>query len=104
MTVRVALNGFGRIGRNIFRVLYDREDIEVAAICDVATPEQLVYLLKYDSISGPFREPLEIVNGKLSALGRLIPFVEGKKPGDVSAPMWPPLRCSSTPSSSTICL
>lgn len=84
MAVRVALNGFGRIGRNIFRVLYDRDDIVVTAICDVANPEHLLYLLKNDTLSGRFEEPIELVNGQLAAKGRLIPFVEGKAPGDVN--------------------
>lgn len=84
MAVRVALNGFGRIGRNIFRVLYDRDDIVVTAICDVASPEHLLYLLKNDTLSGRFEEPIELVNSKLAAKGRLIPFVEGKEPGDVN--------------------
>jgi glyceraldehyde 3-phosphate dehydrogenase len=84
MTVRVALNGFGRIGRNIFRVLYDRDDIVVAAICDVASPDHLLYLLKYDTLSGTFEAPIEIVGDSLCAKGRLIPFVEGKAPGDVN--------------------
>ncbi|MDF1666627.1 MAG: glyceraldehyde 3-phosphate dehydrogenase N-terminal domain-containing protein, partial [Planctomycetota bacterium] len=84
MAVRVALNGFGRIGRNIFRVLYDRDDIVVTAICDVANPEHLLYLLKNDTLSGRFEEPIELVNGQLAAKGRLIPFVEGRAPGDVN--------------------
>lgn len=84
MSVRVALNGFGRIGRNIFRILYERDDIEVTAICDPATPAHLAYLLQYDSIEGSFREPVELVNGQLCARGRLIPFLNGRKPGDVS--------------------
>jgi glyceraldehyde 3-phosphate dehydrogenase len=84
MAVRVALNGFGRIGRNIFRVLYDRDDIVITAICDVASPEHLLYLLKYDTLSGRFDEPIAIVDGQLCAKGRLIPFVEGRAPGDVN--------------------
>lgn len=83
MTLRVALNGFGRIGRNIFRVLYERDDIVIAVISDVAAPENLLYLLKHDTLAGRFREPVELVGGALVARGRLIPFANGKAPGDV---------------------
>ena len=53
-TIKVGINGFGRIGRALFRVLYNREDIQVVAINDVADAEVLAHLLKYDSIHGVF--------------------------------------------------
>ena len=55
MTTRVAINGFGRIGRNILRALIEqgRDDIEVVAINDLASTENLAHLLKYDSVHGP---------------------------------------------------
>ena len=60
MTTRVAINGFGRIGRNILRALIEqgRDDIEVVAINDLASTENLAHLLKYDSVHG--RYPGEI--------------------------------------------
>ena len=55
MTVRVAINGFGRIGRGVLRAAYERgADIEVVAINDLADPATLAHLLKYDSVYGPF--------------------------------------------------
>ena len=54
MAVRVGINGFGRIGRSVFRILDGRDDIEVVAINDLYENEQLAYLLKYDSIMGVF--------------------------------------------------
>jgi glyceraldehyde 3-phosphate dehydrogenase len=54
MSVKIGINGFGRIGRSVFRILSDRDDIEVVAINDLFENEQLVYLLKYDTVMGVF--------------------------------------------------
>jgi glyceraldehyde 3-phosphate dehydrogenase len=85
LAVRVGFNGFGRIGRNIFRVIYGREDIEVRAIADVAAPENLAYLLNFDSIHGRFKEEVSTAAGCLFAGAKRIPIVSGKQtaPGDV---------------------
>ncbi len=50
--IRVAINGFGRIGRAFLKLSYGREDIEVVAINDLGDPDNLAYLLKYDSVYG----------------------------------------------------
>ena len=57
---RIALMGFGRIGRNLFRILYRSDDIEVAAINDRARPEALEYLLRFDTILGRFPDEVSI--------------------------------------------
>jgi len=54
MSIRVAINGFGRIGRTVFRIMNERPDIEVVAINDLFAPRQLAYLLKYDTVMGTF--------------------------------------------------
>ncbi len=54
MTTRVAINGFGRIGRSVFRILSHRDDIEVVAINDIFRNEALAYLLQYDTVMGTF--------------------------------------------------
>ncbi|MGH9366255.1 MAG: glyceraldehyde 3-phosphate dehydrogenase NAD-binding domain-containing protein, partial [Thermoanaerobaculia bacterium] len=54
MTIRVGINGFGRIGRSVFRILSDRADVEVVAINDLYENEQLAYLLAYDTVMGAF--------------------------------------------------
>jgi glyceraldehyde 3-phosphate dehydrogenase len=54
MSVKIGINGFGRIGRSVFRILSDRDDIEVVAINDLFENQQLVYLLKYDTVMGVF--------------------------------------------------
>jgi glyceraldehyde 3-phosphate dehydrogenase len=53
-TVKVAINGFGRIGRLVFRQIYNMEGIEVVAINDLTSPQVLAHLLKYDSAQGRF--------------------------------------------------
>jgi glyceraldehyde 3-phosphate dehydrogenase len=54
MAIQVGINGFGRIGRSVFRIISDRDDIEVVAINDLFENEQLAYLLKYDTVMGIF--------------------------------------------------
>lgn len=82
MTIRVGLMGFGRIGRNVFRMLDRRTDIEVAAIADIADPAGLTYLLRYDSIYGRFPGRVELADGALFHDGRRVPFLASVEPGD----------------------
>jgi glyceraldehyde 3-phosphate dehydrogenase len=81
--IRVALMGFGRIGRNLFRILYNRDDIRIAAISDIADHESLEYLLRFDTILGRFPEEVSIKDGNLYVVGRQIPMLSAKDPGDV---------------------
>ena len=83
MTVRVGIMGFGRIGRNIFRILHPRTDIEVVAIVDIADPKGLEYLLKFDTVHGRFREPVRVQDGAMYAKGRQIRMITAREPGDV---------------------
>jgi len=80
---RVGLMGFGRIGRNVFRQLEDHPSIEVAAIVDIADPEALVYLLRYDTIFGRFPKPVDLQNGSLVVGDRSIPMLQHADPKDV---------------------
>jgi len=74
MTLRIAINGFGRIGRNVLRALHEsgRTDIEIVAINDLSTTENLAHLIKYDSVHGRFggqvshtENSLDIGRGKI---------------------------------------
>ncbi|WP_072679764.1 type I glyceraldehyde-3-phosphate dehydrogenase [Arcobacter sp. LA11] len=65
MAVKVAINGFGRIGRCVARIIASREDVELVAINDTATPEMLEYITKYDTVHGTFKEELKVENGYL---------------------------------------
>ena len=58
--MRIAINGFGRIGRSVFRLLNAREGVEVVAINDLADSEALAYLLRNDTVMGPFQETAEM--------------------------------------------
>lgn len=82
MTVRVGLMGFGRIGRNVFRLMHERTDQEIAAVADVADPAALAYLLKYDSLFGRFPSSVELADERLIVGGRAIPFLNIENPGD----------------------
>ena len=74
---RVGLVGFGRIGRNLFRILYKREDVEIGAIADLADPASLEYLLRFDTVLGRFPDLVSIKEGNLYAAGRRIPILTG---------------------------
>ncbi|HEY6931715.1 MAG TPA: type I glyceraldehyde-3-phosphate dehydrogenase [Thermoanaerobaculia bacterium] len=74
---RVGLVGFGRIGRNLFRILYKRKDVEIGAIADLAAPASLEYLLRFDTVLGRFPDLVSIKEGNLYAAGRQIPIVTG---------------------------
>ena len=58
-TVKIAINGFGRIGRNVFKVLESRNDVDIVAINDLTAPATLAHLLKYDSVFGVFDGSVE---------------------------------------------
>ena len=83
MATTIGLMGFGRIGRNLFRILYQSEDIKLAAISDIADHKALEYLLRFDTILGPFPDEVSIKEGNLYVVGRQIPMLSEKEPGDV---------------------
>lgn len=72
MTIRIAINGFGRIGRNILRALYEskhREDIEIVAINDLGDSALNAHLVRYDSVHGPFQGDVQIEGNELIVNG-----------------------------------
>jgi len=81
LATRVGLMGFGRIGRNLFRILYNRDDISLGAISDLADPVGLEYLLRFDTVLGRFPDEVSITDGHLYVLGRQIPMITGKDQG-----------------------
>jgi len=60
MTIQVGINGFGRIGRSVFRIISDRDDVDVVGINDLFDNEQLAYLLKYDTVMGVLQKEVKI--------------------------------------------
>ena len=81
-TTKIGLMGFGRIGRNVFRLIHHRDDLDIAAISDIADPEALTYLLKYDSIYGRFPAEVSYSAGRLSHGDRMVAFTNARAPGD----------------------
>ena len=82
-SVGIGLMGFGRIGRNLFRILYQSEDIRLRAISDTADHRALEYLLRFDTILGQFPDEVSIKEGHLYVAGRQIPMLSEPEPGDV---------------------
>ena len=82
-SVGIGLMGFGRIGRNLFRILYQSEDIRLRAISDTADHKALEYLLRFDTILGQFPDEVSIKEGHLYVAGRQIPMLSEAEPGDV---------------------
>jgi glyceraldehyde 3-phosphate dehydrogenase len=82
MAIRVALNGFGRIGRMVFRALIEskRSDIEIVAINDLGAPESNAHLLKWDSVHGPLPEEVSVFGDMLSVAGRQFKVLKEKDP------------------------
>jgi glyceraldehyde 3-phosphate dehydrogenase (phosphorylating) len=84
MAVRVAINGFGRIGRNVFRAAYERgADIEWLAVNDLVDPRTIAHLLKYDSNYGPFPGTVEATDAGFAVDGREIRVLAERDPADL---------------------
>jgi glyceraldehyde 3-phosphate dehydrogenase len=84
--VTVGLFGFGRAGRNLLRILHGRPGIRIGAISDLAEPESLAYLVKFDTLLGRFPGRVELQNGALSIDGQRIPLKTGSEQKD--PPPW----------------
>ncbi len=81
MTKRIAINGFGRIGRAFFRIAYGQPGIEIVAINDpFIQPEMARYLLVHDSVYGRYDRAVDIVDGGLAVDGHTIPILVEKEP------------------------
>jgi glyceraldehyde 3-phosphate dehydrogenase len=77
---RIAINGFGRIGRMSFRILEERNDVEVVGINDLTDVKTLAHLLRFDSVHGKFSGKVEVVNGDLQVNGRMIKVSAERNP------------------------
>jgi glyceraldehyde 3-phosphate dehydrogenase len=80
MTVKVAVNGFGRIGRMAFRAAYDRDDIEIIALNDLTDPHTLAHLLKYDSVHGILKQEVGSDKDNIIVDGKIIRVLSEKDP------------------------
>jgi glyceraldehyde 3-phosphate dehydrogenase len=85
MAVKIGINGFGRIGRNAFKVIMEKfeKDIDVVAINDLTDPKTLAHLLKYDSIFGRFNGSVEVTDGAIVVNGKEIKIIAERDPANL---------------------
>lgn len=87
MPTGIGLMGLGRIGRNIFRILYKSDDLRIQAVSDVADPAALAYLLRFDTLLGRFPDEVSIKDGNLEVAGRQVKMLTEAK-GSQEVPPW----------------
>ena len=78
--IKVGINGFGRIGRMVFRAAYERGGFEIEGINDLLEPEYMAYMLKYDSTHGPFKGSVDVDGDNLVVDGKKIRVFSEKDP------------------------
>lgn len=81
--VKLGINGFGRIGRIVFRESFNRDNVEVVAINDLLDVDHLAYLLKYDSVHGRFNGTVDVKDGQLFVNGKKIRVTAERNPADL---------------------
>ncbi len=82
-TIKVGINGFGRIGRLVFRSICERENVEVVGINDLLDVDYIAYMLKYDSTHGQFKGDVAVEGGKLIVNGKEIRVTSERNPADL---------------------
>ena len=82
MNIRVAINGFGRIGRSVFRILCEHPTIEVVCINDIFKNEALAYLLKYDTVMGTLKQDVTHDDHALYVGGKKILMTSARNPAE----------------------
>ncbi len=84
MAIKIGINGFGRIGRFVFRQAVAKGNIEVVAINDLIDVDYMAYMLKYDSTHGQFKGTVEVKDGKLIVNGKTIRVTAERNPADIN--------------------
>lgn len=84
-TIKIGINGFGRIGRTLFRLLINHPHIRVVAVNDISDTKTLAHLLKYDSIHGVLKDPIEVSDTHIKLNGNLVRFSAEK---DIESLHW----------------
>ena len=83
MTIKVGVNGFGRIGRNVFRAALQDGEVEIVAVNDLATPEGLAHLLKYDSIHGVLQADISAEADSITVNGATVKVLAERDPAAI---------------------
>ena len=81
--IKIGINGFGRIGRLVFRAAQSRKDVQVVAINDLLDVDYIAYMLKYDSVHGKFDGTIEVKDGQLVVNGKAIRITAEKEPANL---------------------
>jgi glyceraldehyde 3-phosphate dehydrogenase len=81
--MRIAINGFGRIGRSVFRILNGDDDVSVVAINDIADNEAMVYLLKYDTVMGRFNDSVQLKNDVMKTSSNTVRMIAEREPSEL---------------------
>ena len=88
MAIKVGINGFGRIGRNLYRTAIGDQDIEIVAVNDITDPKTLAHLLKYDSVLGNLKHDVKAGENSISVDGKTVKVFKERDPGKID---WPSL-------------
>ncbi|WP_203258468.1 type I glyceraldehyde-3-phosphate dehydrogenase [Hyunsoonleella ulvae] len=80
---RIAINGMGRIGRASLKIILENPELEIVAVNDIASIDNIAYLLKYDSVHGVFEKEVTVVEDTLVVSGKSIPFYSERNPADL---------------------
>ena len=91
MAIRVGINGFGRIGRNLYRAAMDDKDIEIVAVNDITDPETLAHLLKYDLVLGNLKANVSSGEANVKVDGKSVKVFKEKDPAKID---WPSMDVS----------
>lgn len=101
MSVKIGINGFGRIGRNFFRAaLAKGSDLEIVAVNDLTDNKALAHLLKYDSITGRLDATVELDGDRIVVNGKPIIVLEERDPANLPWASWESTSSSSRPAAS----
>ena len=83
MSIKIGINGFGRIGRMVFRASLDHPEIEIVGINDLCPPDYLAYMLKYDTMHGRFAADVKSTDHSIVVNGREVPVFAERNPADL---------------------
>ncbi len=89
MAIRVGINGFGRIGRNLFRAAMDDKGIDIVAVNDITDPKTLAHLLKYDSVLGNLQSSVKFGEDNINVDGKSIKVFKERDPSKIDWPSPP---------------
>ncbi len=83
VALKIAINGYGRIGRSVARIISKRDDVELVAVNDLADPKTLAYLTNFDSVHGPLDEEAELDGDVLNIAGQRVKMFQKSDPADL---------------------